>query len=67
MSKFMKNKMSKIYINWTKMRYKVAFWYSLYIKFIQEIMKKDRDTIEKSKKAFISFIRSYSEHEVFFY
>ena len=49
------------------MRYKVAFWYSLYIKFIQEIMKKDRDTIEKSKKAFISFIRSYSEHEVFFY
>ena len=43
MSKFMKNKMSKIYINWTKMRYKVAFWYSLYIKFIQEIMKKSKN------------------------
>lgn len=29
-----------------------------------EIMLTDRDYVEKSKKAFVSFIRSYKEHEL---
>lgn len=59
----MKNKILKIYLKSLKMKSKIAFRY-FYTSIIKEIMKKDRDIIEKSKKAFISFIRSYSEHEV---
>ena len=31
---------------------------------IIQICKDDRDVIEKSKKAFVSFIRSYKEHDL---
>ena len=30
----------------------------------QKLIVTDRDFVEKSKKAFVSFIRSYKEHEV---
>lgn len=31
---------------------------------MKELMISDRDYIEKSKKAFVSYIRSYSEHDL---
>ena len=37
---------------------------NFYNNIFQKLIVTDRDFIEKSKKAFVSFIRSYKEHEV---
>lgn len=37
---------------------------SKYEEAFKEIMISDRDNVEKSKKAFVTYIRSYMEHDV---
>jgi ATP-dependent RNA helicase DDX55/SPB4 len=42
----------------------VAEEYKVSVPQIQTVLKTDRDLIDKSVKGFVSFIRSYNEHEL---
>lgn len=44
----------------------IAYDPAKYEEDLKTVMTSDRDNIEKSKKAFVSYIRSYMEHDVLY-